>query len=157
MKFINNERHFQERHGLLEDCKHTFNQLCLLLKPHGFRFETIGFSTYLIPSNVETKNIATHNSHPNGVIRIAANWNWHASPKKTNWDNIQCPNKELPAPFETTYGENAFTTPIKGSCIAICVDGEYQTLYGEVYDRTIKQWGYRSPCILDIVKTILNK
>lgn len=115
--------------------------------------DSIKCSTYLVPHG--TKSQITYYSKPDKSFRFSGHWNWYVPHNLCyNEHYIQCFTRDMPR-TKPRDGEGLGSKPVLGT--AVCVmggDGEYHVVYGEVFDRKKKTWGWLETDPADIAEMV---
>jgi hypothetical protein len=132
----------QEEASKMNDCDAFIDGLAELLRG---KYEMTpscnrDLSRYLIPKG--TKDQISYYGKPEMSFRASDHWNWYTSLAKcSNERMIQCYSMNLPGPRprinpgEATKGVHAYQ-------VAIYQNGRYYAVYGDVYDRKERRWGW---------------
>lgn len=110
-------------------------------------------SQYLIPKG--TLSQLTYHSKPDLSFRISDHWNWYAALYKCEDEHyIQCYTQDMPW-TRRREREGMASKPVLGT--SVCVmggDGKYHVVYGEVFDRKSKKWGWLETDPADVAEMI---
>lgn len=110
-------------------------------------------SKYLIPKG--TEHLVSYTSKPCYSFRISDHWNWYANTEKCekSW-YIQCFSRDLPWAKKRLRPGYA-SKPINGMSVMIFgPDNVYHCIYGEIYDRRTKTWGWIETPIEEVLKMV---
>lgn len=139
-------------------CEEFYGKLCDLLKDSHVNLESCNkdISRYLIPIGTEEK--VTYYGKPEKSFRISDHWSWYANVNKCNNENyIQCLNVDLPW-ARRRAAEGKPSKPVNAVQVAVIGDdGKYHAVFGEVYDRKTKTWGFVTADPEDVIGMIFKE
>ena len=139
----------------IEKCRDFFRTLSDILAG---QYETIAscnqdLSQYLVPNG--TAGEISYASKPALSFRISDHWNWYANLKKNpDPKYIQCWSVDIPKPGKRkAYGKAS--EPREGIQVAVIGgDGKYHAVFGEVYDKKLKNWRWLETDPTDIAEMV---
>lgn len=108
---------------------------------------------YLVPDG--TANQISYTSKPEKSFRVSDHWNWFANLKKCPYEKyIQCLSVDLP--FAKKRPANGMASkPINAVQVSVIgKDGKYHAVYGEVFNRKTKTWGWIESNPLDVIASL---
>lgn len=111
-------------------------------------------SVYLIP--IGTEEQVSYFGKPIGSFRISDHWNWYANVNKNPNENyIQCLSVDMPwAKKRKAPGKPS--NPVVGMQIALVKDdGKYHAVYGEVFNRKTKEWGWLESDVSSVITSFM--
>lgn len=113
------------------------------------------FSRYLCVKG--TSEDVTYNGKPELSFRVSDHWNWFSNVDKCkNKDYVQCYSKNFPYPHKRPEQGKA-SKPIKAASVCIYKNGVYKVVFGEIYDRKKKQWGWINNSVDDVMSYIFEE
>ena len=104
-----------------------------------------------------TENQVSYYGKPINSLRVACNWNWHASLKRCDKpDYIQCLTKDLPwAKKRPSDNPELASPPIWGNMVGLFgPDKRYHCVYGERFNRKTKTWEWVEGDVQELVKKL---
>ncbi len=138
-----------------ERCINFYEDLAAKLKD---TYEIVGScnkdaSSYLIPKG--TAEDISYNGKPSLSFRISDHWNWYSNLNKCpNEHYIQCYSIDCPWP-KKRLGKGKASKPIW--CVQVAFydkDNKYHVIFGEKFDRKLKQWSWVEPSVNEVLSAI---
>lgn len=99
----------------------------------------------------------TYNGKPELSLRVSDHWSWYSSTNKCeNKNYAQCFSKDFPRPHKRKVPDKA-SEPIKAASVCLYKNGEYKVIFGEIYDRKKRSWGWINDSVDDVISYIFEE